>query len=265
MLTQARRGQVAGGKSRQAPINGREPKPPGSMPDCPDYLAPEAKAERARIASILNQIGLLTQVDRPLMACYCQTYARRAEAERKLAETPLILRTPAGYIQQSPWLSIANKQLELLAKYLTELGLTPASRSRLAIQMHTGSKPWEPITQITRIILEPAAFKGDKRAPTSVRPGVLMLSADSEDLQDHHIDYTSRHLAYTIVQRMSGRCELGDGAAVYCIRAGLDCAAAGSGWKRSAMRSTPLPSRAGLKYWPGSPRLKSARAQTAPN
>ena len=157
------------------------------MPDCPDYLAPEAKAERARIASILNQIGLLTQVDRPLMVCYCQTYARRAEAERKLAETPLILRTPAGYIQQSPLLSIANKQLELLAKYLTELGLTPASRSRLAIQMHTGSKPWEPINEITRIILEPAAFKRDKRAPTSVRPGVLMLSADSEDLQDHHI------------------------------------------------------------------------------
>ena len=58
------------------------------------------------------------------------------EAERKLAETPLILRTPADYIQQSPWLSISNKQLELMAKYMTELGLTPASRSRLAIQMH---------------------------------------------------------------------------------------------------------------------------------
>ena len=73
MLTQAHRSQAAGRKSRQAPINGREPKPPGSMPDCLDYLAPEAKAERARIASILNQIGLLTQVDRPLMVCYCQT------------------------------------------------------------------------------------------------------------------------------------------------------------------------------------------------
>lgn len=136
-------------------INGSEPKPPSSLPDCPDYLAPEAKAEWARLAGILNQIGLLTQVDRTLMAAYCQTYARWVEAERKLAETPLILRTPAGYIQQSPWLSISNKQLELMAKYMTELGLTPASRSRLAIQVHGGAKPWEygAPTQITRIIL----------------------------------------------------------------------------------------------------------------
>lgn len=136
-------------------INGSEPKPPSSLPDCPDYLAPEAKAEWARLAGVLNQIGLLTQVDRTLMAAYCQTYARWVEAERKLAETPLILRTPAGYIQQSPWLSISNKQLELMAKYMTELGLTPASRSRLAIQVHGGAKPWEygAPTQITRIIL----------------------------------------------------------------------------------------------------------------
>lgn len=139
-------------------INGREPKPPGSMPDCPDYLAPEAKAEWARIPSILNQTGLLTQVDRTLMAGYCQTYARWVEAERKRTETPLNLRTPAGYIQQSPWLSISNKQLELMAKYMTELGLTPASRSRLAIQMHTAPKPWEygGITEIRRIIIDPA-------------------------------------------------------------------------------------------------------------
>ena len=160
-------------------INGREPKPPGSLPDCPDYLASEAKAEWARIAHILNQIGLLTQVDRTLMAGYCQTYARWVEAERRLAETPLILRTPAGYIQQSPWLSISNKQLELMAKYMTELGLTPASRSRLAIQMHTGPKPWEPITQITRIIIEPAERKS---ATSEARPGDLVLPHDAEQL-----------------------------------------------------------------------------------
>jgi P27 family predicted phage terminase small subunit len=67
----------------------------------------------------------------------------RVEAEEKLASTPAILRLPSGYIQQSPWLTIANKQLELMAKYMAELGLTPTSRSRLAIQMHTGPKPWE--------------------------------------------------------------------------------------------------------------------------
>ena len=39
--------------------------------------------------------------------------------------------TPSGYVQQSPWLAIANKQLELMGRYMTELGMTPASRSRV--------------------------------------------------------------------------------------------------------------------------------------
>ena len=65
-----------------------------------------------------------------------------------------ILRMPSGYIQQSPWLTIAHKQLELMAKYMVELGLTPASRSRLAIQMDTGPKPWEYPTRIVLVAAE---------------------------------------------------------------------------------------------------------------
>ena len=34
-------------------------------------------------------------------------------------------------MQQSPWLAIANKQLELMGRYMTELGMTPAARSRV--------------------------------------------------------------------------------------------------------------------------------------
>ena len=57
---------------------------------------------------------------------------RWVEAERKLQETPTIFKTPSGYVQQSPWLGIANKQLELMGRYMTELGMTPAARSRVA-------------------------------------------------------------------------------------------------------------------------------------
>jgi P27 family predicted phage terminase small subunit len=91
----------------------------------------------------LNRIGLLTQADRVALAAYCQAWGRRVEAERKLAETPTLLKTPAGYVQPSPWLTIANKQLEIMAKFMAELGLTPSARSRLAIQVPPGPKPWE--------------------------------------------------------------------------------------------------------------------------
>ena len=42
------------------------------------------------------------------------------------------MRFPWGYVQQSPWVTIANKQLELMGRYMTELGMTPAARSRVA-------------------------------------------------------------------------------------------------------------------------------------
>lgn len=131
------------GNPGKRPINGREPQPPSSLPTCPSHLSPTAKAEWKRLAKVLNEIGVLTQVDRTVMAAYCQAYGRWVEAEKKLQETPAILKTPAGYIQQSPWLSISNKQMELMAKFMAELGLTPASRSRLAIKVPAGPKLWE--------------------------------------------------------------------------------------------------------------------------
>lgn len=47
--------------------------------------------------------------------------------------TPLLIRTPSGYVQQSPWLNVANRQMELMGRYMAEIGLTPASRSRIAV------------------------------------------------------------------------------------------------------------------------------------
>lgn len=132
------------GNPGKRPINGREPQPPASQPSCPAHLSPTAKAEWKRLAQTLNRIGVLTQIDRAALAAYCQAYGRWVEAEKKLKETPVLLKTPAGYVQQSPWLTVSNKQMELMAKYMAELGLTPSSRTRLAVQMPGRRKPWEP-------------------------------------------------------------------------------------------------------------------------
>jgi P27 family predicted phage terminase small subunit len=90
-----------------------------------------AKAERRRVARTLHAMGVLTTIDRAALAAYCQAYARWVEAEEKLKESPTLYKTPSGYVQQSPWLGIANKQLELMGRYMTELGMTPAARSRV--------------------------------------------------------------------------------------------------------------------------------------
>lgn len=111
-----------------------EPKPPDALPRCPDHLNHAAKKEWRRIATPLWRMGVLTVCDRAALAAYCQAYGRWVEAEEKLRETPPLLKTPSGYVQQSPWLSVANKQLEQMARYMAELGLTPTARTRVAVK-----------------------------------------------------------------------------------------------------------------------------------
>ena len=88
-----------------------------------------------------RDIGVLTKVDRAALAAYCQAYGRWVEAEEKMKETPVMLKTPSGYVQQSPWMSVANKQLELMGRFMTELGMTPAARSRVQIAENAAEEP----------------------------------------------------------------------------------------------------------------------------
>src|ERR1700704_6383704 len=114
-------------------LNPNEPKPRNKTPTCPSHLCPPAKAEWKRLAAQLTILNILTELDRGALAAYCQAYGRWVEAERKLHETPMIIKLPSGYVQQNPWLPIANKQLELMHKYLTEFGLSPVTRSRVSM------------------------------------------------------------------------------------------------------------------------------------
>ncbi len=112
--------------------NKAEPVAPDAQPRCPSHLSHVAQKEWRRLAGCLHKMGVLTTVDRAALAAYCQSYGRWVEAEEKLKETPTLYKTPSGYVQQSPWLGIANKQLELMGRFMVELGMTPASRSRVA-------------------------------------------------------------------------------------------------------------------------------------
>ena len=102
-----------------------------SLPRCPAHLNAPAATEWRRIAKALQMAGVLTTFDRAALAAYCQAWGRWVEAEERLRETPALIKTPSGHVQQSPWLVIANKQLELMGRYMVELGMTPAARSRV--------------------------------------------------------------------------------------------------------------------------------------
>lgn len=117
------------------------PVPPDALPRCPPHLDAVARKEWRRLAKPLYDMGVLTVADRAAFAAYCQSYSRWTEAERKLAETPMLIKAPSGYPQQSPWLSIANRQMELMCRYMTEMGLTPSSRLRVAVANREEQSP----------------------------------------------------------------------------------------------------------------------------
>ncbi len=117
------------GNPGKRPLNPREPKPERRVPTCPAHLSPTAKAEWKRVARQMAVLGMISDLDRAALAAYCQAYGRWVEAEHKLKETPLLIKLPSGYIQPSPWLAISNKQLELMHKYMGDLGLIPVPRT----------------------------------------------------------------------------------------------------------------------------------------
>ena len=114
-------------------LNPDEPQPEPALPEPPDHLGAEAQREWQRVGELLLTLGLVSELDRAALAAYCQAWGRWVEAETRLREAPLLYKTPSGHVQQSPWLGIIHKQLELMGRYMVELGMTPASRSRVAV------------------------------------------------------------------------------------------------------------------------------------
>ncbi len=131
------------GNPGKRPLNANEPRPAHSIPSCPAHLNASAKAEWKRLCQEMHRLRIISQLDRAAMAAYCQAYGRWVEAERAMKDTPILIKLPSGYIQPSPWLGIANKQLELMHKYMSDLGLSPVSRARVAKLPSIGPKPWE--------------------------------------------------------------------------------------------------------------------------
>ena len=102
-------------------------------PSCPDHLDAEARREWKRLVKMLLRVRILTEADGLALANLCQAWSTLVKAQTKLNESGLLLKTPSGYIQQSPLLGIVNNCTEKVVKLSREFGLTPSSRSRLQV------------------------------------------------------------------------------------------------------------------------------------
>jgi P27 family predicted phage terminase small subunit len=110
-----------------APASEDEPTPP--------ELADQAmaQAEWRRVVPMLRRCRQITEADRSALIALCLEWARYLEAMGEVRKLGMVVKAPSGYPITNPFLSIALKALGGCAKLWPELGLTPSSRSRIAI------------------------------------------------------------------------------------------------------------------------------------
>ncbi len=130
--------KLAGNPGKRPPR--KSPQPKIEIPAMPDHLHGEAVAEWERVTPLLQSLGLLAKLDRSTLAAYCMAWARWVEAEDKLREGGLIVKSPNGYPIQNPYLSVANQAAKQMQSFATEFGLSPAARSRLDIKESNSSE-----------------------------------------------------------------------------------------------------------------------------
>jgi P27 family predicted phage terminase small subunit len=121
------------GNPGKRPLNTRAPRPDIRAPSCPRELSPVAKREWRRLARQLMMLRLVTDLDRAILAAYCQAFALWAEAVGAIRKFGTMVKSPSGYPMQSPYVAVANKQAELMIRIAAEFGFSPSSRSRIAL------------------------------------------------------------------------------------------------------------------------------------
>jgi P27 family predicted phage terminase small subunit len=124
--------KVLTGNPGKRPLNEHEPRPDPVVPDCPAELGLAAQREWARLVGKLSSLNMVTELDRAALATYCGAYALWAEATEAIQKFGTMVKSPTGYPMQSPYISIVNRQAELMMRIASEFGFTPASRSRIS-------------------------------------------------------------------------------------------------------------------------------------
>lgn len=124
--------KILTGNPGKRALNADEPRPEPVVPDCPAQLGPVARQEWDRLAGELGGLRILTALDRAALAAYCNAYGLWAEAVEAIQKYGTMVKSPSGYPIQSPYVSIANRQAEIMMRIASEFGFTPASRSRIS-------------------------------------------------------------------------------------------------------------------------------------
>lgn len=104
--------KIAAGNPGHRPLNLSEPKPTIGRPKMPSHLSEYARQEWRRVVPQLLEMGVLTVVDGPMLALYCEAYAEYVKATEEIQRDGLTFRTESGLIKQNPAVGIRREAMK---------------------------------------------------------------------------------------------------------------------------------------------------------
>lgn len=114
-------------------INKREPKPSGDLKTAPGYMTAEQKKEWRYVIKHAPP-GLLKMIDTSALEVYVVARVLHRQASEELAKQELITLSPVqGAPMQNPLISVLNRQAEIMLKAAAQMGFSPASRTKVAV------------------------------------------------------------------------------------------------------------------------------------
>lgn len=132
-----------------SPLRTTAPAPDGIVPEPPADLSDEARREWGRVVPVLRDMGVLSSADRAALVAYCQTWSECVRISEICESEPPTVRGSMGSMVANPNWMARDRAWTRLLKYISVLGLSPADRARLRVdvpRMRTASGPMAYLT-----------------------------------------------------------------------------------------------------------------------
>lgn len=127
--------KLAGNRRVRAQEGGARLHKPADVSGPPDFLGAIAAKKWQELVPLLQRIMALTEHDMDHVAAYCDAFGQWVEASRHLADEGLVITHHNKTTGCNPWLRVSEKAVDRMVRSGAELGLSPASRARLRIEI----------------------------------------------------------------------------------------------------------------------------------
>jgi P27 family predicted phage terminase small subunit len=116
--------------SRKVENRTAEPQSAVELPDPPDWLSREAKAEWRRVGPQLVQRRTISRADRAMLAAYCQAWGEFAKSAKDVDALDEGGEKHTGHMIDHPRV-VLGRAVERLIKLADRFGFSPAAKARV--------------------------------------------------------------------------------------------------------------------------------------